>query len=163
MKARRRTRAQTLLTVAALIILTVAVVSCFQMIIVTHRDASAIERSVSVARGAVYYASEDRMWVQNQDVEGWRHVTIAVSGPPRVQFLPRFHREYGARTSPNMSVCVPLWIPLLMVGGRGGWMWWRALRNPRDRCVSCGYDLAGLRGTICPECGEDVQVLGAGR
>lgn len=29
----------------------------------------------------------------------------------------------------------------------------RTRRGPDGRCVECGYDLAGLRSGVCPECG----------
>jgi len=40
-----------------------------------------------------------------------------------------------------------------------GWVWvrrWRRVR--RGRCASCGYDLRGLGGGTCPECGGRASV-----
>jgi len=37
-------------------------------------------------------------------------------------------------------------------GGVAGLTW----RRRRRRCASCGYDLEGLGGGVCPECGERV-------
>jgi hypothetical protein len=33
----------------------------------------------------------------------------------------------------------------------------RACRRMHHLCVDCGYNLAGLAGTRCPECGSEAQ------
>ncbi|MFG0285327.1 MAG: hypothetical protein ACF8R7_12985 [Phycisphaerales bacterium JB039] len=44
-----------------------------------------------------------------------------------------------------------------------GWSAWRRvhpLPDPAKHCAACGYDLAGLREPICPECGSGVAPAG---
>lgn len=51
----------------------------------------------------------------------------------------------------GMFVHVPFWIPVV---GMAGWVGWAWRRRPREvGCARCGYDLAGLKGGVCPECG----------
>src|SRR5690606_17543245 len=50
-------------------------------------------------------------------------------------------------------VAAPLWMPLLGLSVATGCLWWRD-RGPRAGfCPGCGYDLTGLDGRVCPECG----------
>ncbi len=53
------------------------------------------------------------------------------------------------------TMYVPLW-PWAVVSAIGaGMLWWRLPRVFRTGCCqTCGYDLRGLRGGRCPECGE---------
>ncbi|MCC6428843.1 MAG: hypothetical protein IT435_18730 [Phycisphaerales bacterium] len=46
------------------------------------------------------------------------------------------------------------------LGAVGPVLWWAIWGEPRrtpGRCAGCGYDLLGLMGERCPECGEDVE------
>ena len=38
-------------------------------------------------------------------------------------------------------------------------IWWFAFRRTRgpSECLGCGYDLRGVRGRACPECGATVN------
>jgi hypothetical protein len=49
---------------------------------------------------------------------------------------------------------VPLWMPLLPVGAATGLAWLGGRRARPGCCAGCGYDLRGLTGGVCPECGE---------
>jgi len=51
--------------------------------------------------------------------------------------------------------------------GLGMWMWftpvvvrdvWRWARSRKGGCASCGYDLRGLTGLVCPECGSTIPI-----
>lgn len=49
---------------------------------------------------------------------------------------------------------VPLWIPLALVAGVTGLLWWRRRGHAPGQCPTCGYASAGLPcGARCPECG----------
>lgn len=58
---------------------------------------------------------------------------------------------------------------LSMVAFTGVSMWWCAARvwewqywnsiardRGRDKCLACGYAMAGFHSTVCPECGTDL-------
>src|SRR5689334_22498472 len=53
------------------------------------------------------------------------------------------------------------WAGGALVGLIGLWMLWRALfadrARGRRRCPKCWYDLAGVPGLKCPECGREVK------
>ena len=53
----------------------------------------------------------------------------------------------------NTLIGAALWFGLLTLGLWG----WRSIRGTNRRlqgaCVKCGYDLRGVTGGVCPECG----------
>ena len=49
---------------------------------------------------------------------------------------------------------VPLWLPGAALVLPTGWCCLRARRSSLQGCRACGYDLVGLPGPVCPECGE---------
>jgi len=53
------------------------------------------------------------------------------------------------------SIEIPLWLPLLMTAVPTVFLIRAALRPGPGRCKVCGYDLTGVRGLVCPECGEE--------
>lgn len=70
----------------------------------------------------------------------------------------------GGLASSRNWIAVPLWFPLLIVLGVGGWAWRQEiLANRRARvglCKTCGYDRTGLAlGSVCPECGGGEGVI----
>lgn len=72
---------------------------------------------------------------------------------PHVKFeLKHFGLAGGGRV-----FAAPIVIPLALSGGASGLLWWRELRRRRralqGHCRKCGYDLRGLAGGNCPECG----------
>lgn len=63
--------------------------------------------------------------------------------------------EIDRGVSGSAFVGAPLWL-VGVVGGLGwGVMWWRARRGPAWACRRCGYDLRGITGGVCPECGGE--------
>lgn len=59
-------------------------------------------------------------------------------------------------------VYVPLWPLLTASVAAAGLLWWRVrgLVLP-GHCASCGYDLKGLAGGTCPECGAGSRAFRA--
>ncbi len=57
-------------------------------------------------------------------------------------------------TRPQLrAIGIPLVSPGLLIGALGSWFHWKARLPKPGRCPNCGYDLAGLSGGACPECG----------
>jgi hypothetical protein len=160
MTFRTRKRWQMGCTIAVLIVLAMGMFSCFRGTYLQYTSAAGVSTSASLTRGALYVVRTDNNDAAIPPPPGTQVDFEPVFGSPRVMTVPTgmLRRTSGAISGFNL--CVPLWIPLLKVGALAGWMWWRALCEPRDRCASCGYDLAGLRGTTCPECGKDARVSG---
>lgn len=69
-----------------------------------------------------------------------------------------------------VAMC-PLWPMAVLGGGVAGVLWWRTRRVVLPgHCAGCGYDLRGLGGGRCPECGAAGlvrrlvrRIAGAGR
>jgi len=73
-------------------------------------------------------------------------------------FLPSFDRAmfYGLNANHvgGSIVCTSLgWY--LLFRGRRVLVW--IVRGLGDECTSCGYDLTGVKGGKCPECGASVR------
>jgi hypothetical protein len=77
----------------------------------------------------------------------------AVSNAPGLTLLPSYYRggfgfsPFGSSTK-VLRVWVPLWpvllLPLALVR-----------RKRRGACPTCGYNLRGISGSVCPECGGE--------
>lgn len=75
--------------------------------------------------------------------------------------LPRIERiayTYPSRRGEFIHrVCIPLWIPFLLVAIATVHMFWRDYRRiPSGHCQKCGYPLTGNTSGICPECGKRI-------
>ena len=57
------------------------------------------------------------------------------------------------------AVDVPLWPVLVLVGGMMGGLWWWAGPKVKPGHCRCGYDLQGLSGERCPECGAAMGTM----
>ena len=59
------------------------------------------------------------------------------------------------RASRQMSI--PLWLPLLLIAAPTAWLWYTDRRPKPWQCPKCRYDLRGLDGGVCPECGHELK------
>lgn len=112
-----------------------------------------------VAHAAVCTAA---LWVLVRD---WR-VVIAPLPALAPAWAVTFHISEGPNALP-MSQTVWMLTPVLiwnveMAAVFTTWSAWRRrhpLPDPRQFCADCGYELAGLREPVCPECGASVHLL----
>jgi len=73
--------------------------------------------------------------------------------PKKMHWWFEWEQDIGGR-----YLAVPLWAPLLIVGGATATAWRADARERRRQrvgsCPACGYDRRGLEvGRVCPECG----------
>ncbi len=55
---------------------------------------------------------------------------------------------------------VPLWPWAVVLAGIFALLWWRLPRRIAEgTCGNCGYDVRGLSGSVCPECGGTIARL----
>lgn len=88
---------------------------------------------VAISRRVKWDAAWPRLWLD------WNDAKIGV---------------FGTRV---VEVFVPLWIPVAACAGLTWLAWRRARLGARGSCPACGYNLAGLRERVCPECGRRVS------
>ena len=62
---------------------------------------------------------------------------------------------WPSATSSYHSVKIPLWFLLLLIAAPTAWLWHTDRRAKPWQCPKCRYDLRGLDGGVCPECGAD--------
>ena len=70
------------------------------------------------------------------------------------RWLPLFRHENGS-IGEYWTVILPLWIPALLFGA-GVWWGRRGEWTGKGVCRGCGYDVRGVVGGKCPECGVAV-------
>lgn len=154
MKPRAKKRWRMGCTAAAAIVLLAGVASCFRGVYVQHTSRAGGTTAGSLTRGALYLVRTDNRDAAVPPAPGTRASIELVFGSPRVIVMPTGMLRSTSGAISGFNLCLPLWILLLPAGVPAAWMWWRELKDTPHRCRSCGYDLTGLRGTICPECGE---------
>ena len=49
---------------------------------------------------------------------------------------------------------IPGWCPLTLAVLPTAWLWYTDRRAKPWQCAKCRYDLRGLEGGVCPECGD---------
>jgi len=59
----------------------------------------------------------------------------------------------------TVTIAIPAWIIAMIVTGLAfiGWIRGphrRSIRRLHGKCIWCGYELKGLTGNVCPECGH---------
>lgn len=76
-----------------------------------------------------------------------------------MQWAPAVHTESGEGL--NVKVEVPLW--LLAGLFAGAWRGAKAMGWHRQdwQCRACGYDVRGLKGGLCTECGRPIGAVSA--
>lgn len=65
-----------------------------------------------------------------------------------------FARPSFQGTTKFAMVLWPIPLVMLAAGGMMLWLGKKAARIGAGCCLGCGYDLKGLEGTACPECGK---------
>ena len=68
-------------------------------------------------------------------------------------------RTFNVPGSPSTAtrVFLALWIPLLLIAAPTAWLWRTDQRAKPWQCPKCRYDLRGLDGGVCPECGHELK------
>lgn len=75
--------------------------------------------------------------------------------PRTLDWRPRLHR---IKPMPVMTCKVPLWLLFTLAACITGLLWWLQPRFHGGGCCRvCGYDLSGLSGSVCPECGRAMK------
>ena len=111
------------------------------------------------SHGAVRFAWKSGSWGFDF---GWHHKTSPLSGAD----VPFSYANGGfdtlglTRLTDGFRLTVPVWLLILMLAIKpiSSFLAWRRSRElspyGHQICTSCGYDLHGIEGNNCPECGE---------
>jgi hypothetical protein len=62
-----------------------------------------------------------------------------------------FISEYSTDTA---FTCIPVTVVCIIVL----FIRWNRVATPGGKCAKCGYDLRGIRASVCPECGSEVNL-----
>ena len=116
-----------------------------------HRYPSGFECVVESGRAWIWYGrgneAPDAEWKWD-----WWFGSLPVSAW-RVDFAPGLKwADHGVWM--ERGIVIPLWMPLALVIGVQVWRGWR---YKPWQCPKCRYDLRGLDGGVCPECGEALR------
>ena len=90
----------------------------------------------------------------------WSFQTRPVDHPsidPSPGWFTRYTFGPGSPSGPSGTISrafLPLWLPLLLIAAPTAWLWYPDRRAKPWQCPKCRYDLRGLDGGVCPECGE---------
>ena len=118
---------------------------------------------ISIKRGRVSFKSVtilatglDRRWVKR---------TVGRFSPG-IDFAPDW--DWGSNQRGNTAVIayplvesryifIPIWPFLLLIAAPTAWLWRTDRRAKPWQCTKCRYDLRGLEGGVCPECGHKLK------
>lgn len=161
-KARRKRRWVMLLSTAGLM-LTLAVCVWSEFNALSYReDTQGVGNRLLLHRSCVaitYRPGEDRVILTGLEMfpPGWstaKFVPRDFGGWRR--WLPRLEHVKGG-IGEFWMVDVPLWMPMAVCAA-GVWWGWRGGRVKAGACAGCGYDVRGVVGGKCPECGRATGV-----
>lgn len=88
----------------------------------------------------------------------WMRAAVGLQQPRGIFELPtfRYRPRQGQWDHGELFVSFPISYALLLSGVCSGLLINARLRRvPEGGCQSCGYELAGLTGDTCPECGVE--------
>ena len=108
--------------------------------------------SGAIGGGIVYDDGEDRFYESSGVyIETGRTMTM----PFRWWFGVGINQKLRYASGPKIAhlVVLPLWFPLLLIGLPTAWLWYIDRPIKSWQCAKCRYDLRGLEGGVCPECG----------
>ena len=138
-------------TIAAAMLATVYVASLWHTILYWHSTPHGMIIA-ALGSGRVGYLCPD----YETSSAPWSDFDLVSRSSPRAfawfdwgESRPRFF-SYDA------SLAVPLWLPLLLIAAPTAYIWYTDSRAKPWQCPKCRYDLRGLDGGVCPECGETV-------
>ena len=72
-----------------------------------------------------------------------------------ISWLPNYY-TWSSSTFSIHIVSVPLWMPLVLASVPTGILFYRDRKPKPGCCAKCRYDLTGLSGDTCPECGTKI-------
>lgn len=85
--------------------------------------------------------------------QGWQVPGGAIRAFVPRNWIPKFRCKIGSGDAFAM-IDLPLWIPGLLFGFGTWWGWRRTRLLEPWQCRGCGYDVRGVVGGRCPECGR---------
>lgn len=90
---------------------------------------------------------------------GWNRIGVI-----QKTFVPRYWWPI-ARSSPAgqfrlYQARIPLWIPAVSFAATAWWAWRLCRRFGAGCCAACGYQVTGVVGGKCPECGRTIDAVG---
>ena len=110
------------------------------------------------------------IWVHNGafSVSGTDWFADLSGYPPRLTYGWRVGMNYqrGFAALPTarwgkdgVRFLIPLWLPLLLLSVPTSYLWYTDRRAKPWQCRKFRYDLRGLDGGVCPECGKPIAEL----
>ena len=90
---------------------------------------------------------------------GWFVETGKLDEPYMALWMnrPRFEYYGEAYGHKRWGMSCPLWLPLLLIAVPTAYLWRADRRAKPWQCAKCRYDLRGLDGGVCPECGNPTE------